>query len=254
MGRLIKRSTDTQHLGVPSIEITSDDFNDAEPYKFKVVECGSNDINDEMCVDIGCSSDTPGIKLTIRDTNEFTVLDEQEIANHILAELNQNSKKIWDCKFLEHAAKLLIKGFLQKGAMSAHILYAGTSFYNGGVVRIDGTPVTIFNFAEIHENAILLKSVTGMMSFENMKTPDITIYLNDNEAVLLKHPDINIVHGGSDTYDLVADSFEASFVHRSSELDIPSEALENKDAAEHYLMQQKMTVRRDDTFADIDLF
>ena len=115
MGRLIKRSTDTQHLGVPSIEITSDDFNDAEPYKFKVVECGSNDINDEMCVDIGCSSDTPGIKLTIRDTNEFTVLDEQEIANHILAELNQNSKKIWATVAQKHIDKTLTIRYSETG-------------------------------------------------------------------------------------------------------------------------------------------
>lgn len=258
MSRLIKRFTgdSVRKLGddISSLDIMSDDFNNAEPYGFHLER---TDYTSAMYyVEAKCSESTPGITLSIRDTNVSKTFDEQIVAQNIADGLVKNHLGgLWNVPYMSELRQQMIADFATAKSIEDGVIYKHASYNRGGVVRSGVIPITIFRGARM-DNTLFLGDIVGLRQLSNIKDPSIEIYLDDNSmlkltGVTMKYDDaVSELLGWN---SIITVSTIKGVKKMPGVNIIPQDIINDEEAARAYLAQNQF-VREDNNFSDIDLF
>ena len=258
MSRLIKRFTgdDVRKLGddISNLDIMSDDFNNAEPYGFRLER---TDYTSAMYyVEAKCSENTPGVTLSIRDTNVSKTFDEQVVAQNIMNSLTKNHLGgLWGVPYMTELRQQVISDFATAKSIEDGVLYKHASYNRGGVVRSGAIPLTIFRGARM-DNTLFLGDVVGLRQLSNIKDPSVEIYLDDNSILKLTGVTMRYDDAVSELLgwnNIITVSTIARVEKMPSMHAIPQDIIRDDEAARAYLAKHQF-VREDNNFSDIDLF
>ena len=263
MGRMIRRFEGNKARNLPPIDFMAADFNGTAPTPYELyyqAADGIRNANESLSIDISCSEKTPGIVLSVRDTDIKLVLDEQETINAILENISRETQSLWKIKYMRDKQEELAKLYIHSVVERDEVLYCGLELETPAVIYSNGIPlgiarkVCVGDRSSHLEHSIQLHNYVGTSFFDNVITPYVE-FLTENKVWRI---DINRTNYNIDTklmhVDIEGKKLTVVPKAGTDYTEIPLEIVNGTDEEIQEYLNSKRTSRQQNKSFDIDLF
>ena len=263
MSRLIRKFVGDKARSLPPIEFYAEDFNKAEPWTRKLKQLTSSGFveEDNVSIDMSCSEKSPGITLSVRDTDMKIALDEQQTIDLILQDLTKADQSIWDINAIRVQVEKLVSSYVSSVMNAKRKLYVGTDINVGGTICSNRIPIGIFqgfsvnNEGSLFEYPIHLKDYVGRAgsALAQVQNPYIE-FLTGNNLWRIYFAKANFDEEENAMYLSMEDKKFFVIDKDRPHVEVPPEIFEASKEEKLGFLRSSSTSRQRNRSCDIDLF